>query len=84
MREKRWDHRTPYAIEDMDWKLSDADDDRARTRLGRAVSRMEIMRKRPCTNPSMIIRQFREDVMEELGADEYTPWKYRDMHKHIQ
>ncbi len=83
-REMRSDHRTPHAIEEMDGKLSDVDDGRARTRLGRAVSHLEIMRKRPRTSQSMIIREFRENVAEELGADECTPWKYRDMRKHIQ
>ncbi len=65
-----------------EWSLDD-DEDRARTSLGKAFSRMETFRRRIRECPGRIAIEFREDVMRELGADESTPWKYRDYSKRI-
>ena len=51
--------------------------------LAKAFSRMDTQRRRVFDTPDRIVREHREMVMEELGADPRTPWKYTDLHKRV-
>ncbi len=57
---------------------------RAQTSLGRAVSRMDLFKTRVQDCPEMISDEYRLEIMQELGADDSIPWKYRDFARRIQ
>ncbi len=64
-------------------ELYDEDDVRGRTSLGRAVARMDKMRRGVTDHPTQICRSFRSDVMQEVNADEFSNWRYRDYNRRI-
>ncbi len=64
-------------------ELYDEDDVRGRTSLGRAVARMDKMRRGVTDQPTQICRSFRSDVMQEVNADEFSNWRYRDYNRRI-
>ncbi len=65
---------------ELDLMLDDDDDTerRGRTSLGKAVARMDKMRRAVPEKPGQIVKGFRSDVMLEINADAHSNWRYRD------
>ncbi len=65
-------------------KLDDDDAEcRGQTNLGKAVARMDKMRRAVPEKPGQIIKGFRSDVMLEINADAHSNWRYRDYTRKI-
>ncbi len=57
---------------------------RARTALGKAVAGMNRHKRRVSERPKAIIKEFKANVMEELGiTSPKEPWRYVDTHRRI-
>ncbi len=57
---------------DDEHELGD-DDDRNRTRLGKAVARHEAHKQRSSIHSGSVVREYREIVMKELGVEDDMP-----------
>ena len=72
--------RQRRSLDDVYW---DEDPERARTSLGKSVSRTERHQQRIVSCPRAVIDEFKAELMKDMGVTPGMPWVLRDHHRRV-